>query len=167
MGHEVAITVQWALVGASVAQGFSKMILSLRFQHERRGSMDLLLDLAIVLREAEDPAIFDKARAAAVVVFTKDEDFVDLAERLGTPPQILWPVGTWPTRVSGPSFPARFQMRSNSCGKARRSWRSACQKASLAEPVAPPDRGHEVARASGGRPVLAAAAERQAVRLAL
>jgi len=42
------------------------------------------------LREAEDPEIFDKARAAKVVVFTKDEDFVDLAERLGTPPQILW-----------------------------------------------------------------------------
>jgi predicted nuclease of predicted toxin-antitoxin system len=42
------------------------------------------------LREAEDPEIFDKARAAEVVVFTKDEDFVDLVDRLGTPPQVLW-----------------------------------------------------------------------------
>ncbi len=42
------------------------------------------------LREAEDPEIFDKARAADVVVFTKDEDFVDLVGRLGTPPQVLW-----------------------------------------------------------------------------
>jgi len=42
------------------------------------------------LREAEDPEIFDKARNAQVVVFTKDEDFVDLVRRLGTPPQVLW-----------------------------------------------------------------------------
>jgi predicted nuclease of predicted toxin-antitoxin system len=42
------------------------------------------------LREAEDPEIFDKARKAQVVVFTKDEDFVDLVGRLGTPPQVLW-----------------------------------------------------------------------------
>ena len=42
------------------------------------------------LREAEDPEIFDKARSAQVVLFTKDEDFVDLVGRLGTPPQVLW-----------------------------------------------------------------------------
>lgn len=42
------------------------------------------------LREAEDPEIFNKARKARVVVFTKDEDFVDLVRRLGTPPQVLW-----------------------------------------------------------------------------
>jgi len=42
------------------------------------------------LREAEDPEIFDKACSAEVVVFTKDEDFVDLVGRLGTPPQVLW-----------------------------------------------------------------------------
>ena len=42
------------------------------------------------LREAEDPEIFERARAAEVVVFTKDEDFVDLVRRLGTPPQVLW-----------------------------------------------------------------------------
>ena len=42
------------------------------------------------LRDAEDTEIFDRAREAQVVVFTKDEDFVDLVGRLGTPPQILW-----------------------------------------------------------------------------
>jgi predicted nuclease of predicted toxin-antitoxin system len=42
------------------------------------------------LREAEDPEIFDRAREAQVVVFTKDEDFLDLVGRLGTPPQVLW-----------------------------------------------------------------------------
>lgn len=42
------------------------------------------------LRDAEDPEIFDRARQARVVVFTKDEDFVELVRRLGAPPQILW-----------------------------------------------------------------------------
>ncbi|MFQ5668486.1 MAG: DUF5615 family PIN-like protein [Candidatus Binatia bacterium] len=42
------------------------------------------------LREAEDPDIFDQARKAKVVVFTKDEDFIDLVGRLGPPPQVLW-----------------------------------------------------------------------------
>ena len=42
------------------------------------------------LREAEDPEIFDKARAANAVLFTKDEDFVELVDRLGAPPQVLW-----------------------------------------------------------------------------
>ena len=42
------------------------------------------------LREAEDPEIFAKARRAEAVVFTKDEDFVDLVGRLGKPPQVLW-----------------------------------------------------------------------------
>lgn len=42
------------------------------------------------LREAEDPDIFVRARSAQVVVFTKDEDFVNLVRRLGTPPKVLW-----------------------------------------------------------------------------
>lgn len=42
------------------------------------------------LREAEDSEIFNRARKAGIVVFTKDEDFVDLIRRLGTPPQVLW-----------------------------------------------------------------------------
>jgi len=42
------------------------------------------------LREAEDSEIFDKARRAQAVLFTKDEDFVHLVGRFGTPPQVLW-----------------------------------------------------------------------------
>ncbi len=42
------------------------------------------------LREAEDSGIFESARTAKVIVFTKDQDFVELVERRGTPPQVLW-----------------------------------------------------------------------------
>jgi predicted nuclease of predicted toxin-antitoxin system len=42
------------------------------------------------LREAEDREIFDRAHTVGLVVLTKDEDFVDLVRRLGTPPQVLW-----------------------------------------------------------------------------
>ncbi|MGI2904204.1 DUF5615 family PIN-like protein [Tolypothrix sp. VBCCA 56010] len=42
------------------------------------------------LRDAEDPEIFSSAKAQKCVVMTKDSDFVDLVERLGSPPQIIW-----------------------------------------------------------------------------
>lgn len=42
------------------------------------------------LREAEDLTIFWRARAAGVVVLTKDSDFVVLLERHGPPPQVVW-----------------------------------------------------------------------------
>jgi predicted nuclease of predicted toxin-antitoxin system len=42
------------------------------------------------LRDAEDPEIFEGAKAQEVIVMTKDSDFVDLVERLGAPPQIIW-----------------------------------------------------------------------------
>jgi predicted nuclease of predicted toxin-antitoxin system len=42
------------------------------------------------LRDAEDRDIFDSAKAAKAAVLTKDSDFVDLVERFGPPPQILW-----------------------------------------------------------------------------
>jgi len=42
------------------------------------------------LRDAEDPDIFAAARAAGVVVMTKDSDFVELLQRYGPPPQIIW-----------------------------------------------------------------------------
>ena len=42
------------------------------------------------LRDAEDPGIFEAARDRQVIVMTKDSDFVDLVERLGSPPQIIW-----------------------------------------------------------------------------
>lgn len=42
------------------------------------------------LRDAEDPEIFEVAKAQGVIFMTKDSDFVDLVDRLGTPPQIIW-----------------------------------------------------------------------------
>jgi len=42
------------------------------------------------LRIAEDQEIFDAARQANAVVLTKDADFVELLERHGPPPQVIW-----------------------------------------------------------------------------
>lgn len=42
------------------------------------------------LRDAEDSDIFLAAKIANAVVMTKDSDFVDLQDRLGAPPQIIW-----------------------------------------------------------------------------
>jgi predicted nuclease of predicted toxin-antitoxin system len=39
---------------------------------------------------ARDHEIFAAAKAAGAVVMTKDRDVVDLVERLGPPPPILW-----------------------------------------------------------------------------
>ena len=42
------------------------------------------------LRDAKDPPIFQAARAAEAVVMTKDSDFVEMLQRLGPPPKVLW-----------------------------------------------------------------------------
>ncbi len=42
------------------------------------------------LRNAEDTEIFQVAKAQRAILMTKDSDFVDLVERLGSPPQIIW-----------------------------------------------------------------------------
>lgn len=42
------------------------------------------------LRDAEDTEIFEAAKAQRAIVMTKDSDFVDLVERLSSPPQIIW-----------------------------------------------------------------------------
>ena len=42
------------------------------------------------LRDAEDPEIFEAGKAKKIIFMTKDSDFVDLVERLGSPPQIIW-----------------------------------------------------------------------------
>jgi predicted nuclease of predicted toxin-antitoxin system len=42
------------------------------------------------LHDAEDPEIFKRASNSGVVVMTKDEDFVRLVERNGSPPQVIW-----------------------------------------------------------------------------
>jgi predicted nuclease of predicted toxin-antitoxin system len=42
------------------------------------------------LRDADDGEIFATAKAARVVLISKDSDFIDLVQRLGPPPQIVW-----------------------------------------------------------------------------
>lgn len=42
------------------------------------------------LRDAEDPEIFEVAKAQGIIFMTKDSDFADLVTRLGSPPQIIW-----------------------------------------------------------------------------
>jgi predicted nuclease of predicted toxin-antitoxin system len=42
------------------------------------------------LLHADGRAIFQAARAANVVMMTKDEDFVKLLDRFGPPPQVAW-----------------------------------------------------------------------------
>jgi predicted nuclease of predicted toxin-antitoxin system len=42
------------------------------------------------LQHASDAEIFTAAREAKAVVITKDRDFVQLLERLGPPPKVIW-----------------------------------------------------------------------------
>ena len=42
------------------------------------------------LRESEADQIFFAARKANAIVITKDSDFVELLERHGSPPKIIW-----------------------------------------------------------------------------
>ena len=43
------------------------------------------------LLRADDPVIFEAARAAGVdIVMSKDRDFAGLVERLGPPPRVIW-----------------------------------------------------------------------------
>lgn len=42
------------------------------------------------LRDAQDIEIFEAARTENAVIMTKDSDFIDLVDRLGTPPQVIW-----------------------------------------------------------------------------
>lgn len=44
----------------------------------------------IGLRDAEDLEIFEAAKVQDVIFLTKDSDFVDLVDRLDTPPKIIW-----------------------------------------------------------------------------
>jgi predicted nuclease of predicted toxin-antitoxin system len=42
------------------------------------------------LRDAKDSPIFQAACTAEAVVMTKDSDFVEMLQRLGPPPKVLW-----------------------------------------------------------------------------
>ena len=53
-------------------------------------TIDVVAVRDLQLREAGDAAIFHAARAAGATLLSKDSDFVDLVQRLGPPPQLLW-----------------------------------------------------------------------------
>lgn len=53
-------------------------------------SVDAIAVRDLGLREALDEEIFSAAREEAAIVMTKDRDFVELVNRLGTPPQVIW-----------------------------------------------------------------------------
>ena len=42
------------------------------------------------MRDAEDSGIFEAAKAQEAIIITKDSDFVELANRFGAPPKIIW-----------------------------------------------------------------------------
>ncbi len=42
------------------------------------------------LRDAEDFQIFEAAKQSCAILISKDSDFVDLVQRYGPPPQLLW-----------------------------------------------------------------------------
>jgi predicted nuclease of predicted toxin-antitoxin system len=56
----------------------------------RRFKLEVAAVRDVGFRNAEDREIFDAARKTDVVVVTKDRDFVDLLERYGPPPKIVW-----------------------------------------------------------------------------
>ena len=45
---------------------------------------------AVGLRDAEDEEIYRAARRTEVIVMTKDSDFLNLLDRLGPPPKVIW-----------------------------------------------------------------------------
>lgn len=42
------------------------------------------------LRDASDAQIFEAAKQAGVVLITKDSDFSQLIQHLGSPPKVIW-----------------------------------------------------------------------------
>jgi len=42
------------------------------------------------MRTAEDESVFLAAREANACIMTKDRDFVELSQRLGPPPPVIW-----------------------------------------------------------------------------
>lgn len=45
---------------------------------------------AVGLRDASDREIFEAARDAGVIMMSKDSDFLNLLDRYGPPPKVIW-----------------------------------------------------------------------------
>ena len=61
-----------------------------RWINEQAIGLEAVAVREIGLRNATDPVIFQRARAAADVVMTKDRDFMRLLDTHGPPPQVIW-----------------------------------------------------------------------------
>ena len=57
---------------------------------ENFASIEAIAVRDLGLRDAEDQVIFFSARNSGATVMTKDSDFLELQERLGAPPKIIW-----------------------------------------------------------------------------
>ena len=58
--------------------------------HLRGWGLDCIHVLEVALSSADDPVIWDKARADGRIVVTKDEDFLLLASRPGDTGRMVW-----------------------------------------------------------------------------
>lgn len=63
---------------------------SLALWISERFDLDVKSAYGLGLRDATDRQIFDRAREANAIVMTKDQDFINLLDRYGPPPKILW-----------------------------------------------------------------------------
>ncbi|MFN4867057.1 MAG: DUF5615 family PIN-like protein [Cyanobium sp.] len=61
-----------------------------RWISEQSWGVDAAAVREIGLRDASDPEIFRRARAAGAMVMTKDRDFIRLLDEQGPPPQVVW-----------------------------------------------------------------------------
>jgi len=53
-------------------------------------ALEALALRTVGLRDAADLEIFNAARETGATVLTKDKDFVDLIDRYGPPPKVIW-----------------------------------------------------------------------------
>jgi len=61
-----------------------------RWISEQPWGVDAAAVRELGLRDASDPEIFRRARAAAESVMTKDRGFIRLLDEQGPPPQVIW-----------------------------------------------------------------------------
>jgi predicted nuclease of predicted toxin-antitoxin system len=80
-----------------------------QWMRERYGlDVEALRDLG--LRDADDQTIFQAARAQNAVLISKDSDFVDLVQRHGPPPKLIWlTCGNVSNAALREMFGARFE----------------------------------------------------------
>ena len=60
-----------------------------KWLNERFGVVAFSLSF-LGLRDASDLEIYEYAKEVNGIVLTKDDDFVDLINRLGSPPKMIW-----------------------------------------------------------------------------